>query len=143
MPDRVQLGAERDRISGRTGITRAIPQQSATPGEEADTFVSDTQIGTARADADRAADRAGSRSSAHNRSILPSFSVAKYGAQCDVDPYDPDAGDGFMPDCSTPITGNDPHDSYIKDSTALEQKWIKHLVQTWGKSNKPAACPTT
>ena len=39
-----------------------------------------------------------------------------------------------MPDCSTPITGNDPNDAYIKDSTALEQKWIKHLVKTWGKS---------
>jgi hypothetical protein len=68
------------------------------------------------------------------RSILPAFSVAKYGAQCDVDPYDNDAGDGIMTDCSTPIAGNDPHDAYIADSTALEQKWIRHLVKTWGRA---------
>lgn len=68
------------------------------------------------------------------RSILPAFSVAKYGAQCDVDPYDSDAGDGLATDCSTPIAGNDPRDAYIADSTAFEQKWIRHLVKTWGKS---------
>jgi hypothetical protein len=68
------------------------------------------------------------------RSILPAFSVAKYGAQCGVDPYDSDAGDGLETDCSTPIAGNDPHDAYIADSTAYEQKWIHHLVKTWGKS---------
>ena len=33
-----------------------------------------------------------------------SFSVAKYGAQCGVDPYNADAGDGLKPDCSTPLT---------------------------------------
>ena len=33
-----------------------------------------------------------------------SFSVAKYGAQCAVDPYNTDAGDGLKPDCSTPLT---------------------------------------
>jgi Glycoside hydrolase family 44 len=71
-----------------------------------------------------------------NRSILPAFSVAKYGAQCGVDPYDNDAGDGIMTDCSTPIAGNDPHDAYIPDSTALEQKWVHHLVKTWGSARK-------
>ena len=33
-----------------------------------------------------------------------SFSVAKYGPQCAVDPYNADAGDGLKPDCSTPLT---------------------------------------
>jgi hypothetical protein len=33
-----------------------------------------------------------------------SFSVAKYGAQCGVDPYNSDAGDGLKTDCSTPLT---------------------------------------
>jgi Glycoside hydrolase family 44 len=69
------------------------------------------------------------------RSILPSFSVAKYGAQCSTDYWDPDAGNGLKPDCSTPITGNDPHDSYVKDSVAKEQKWVAHLVQKWGAAN--------
>jgi Glycoside hydrolase family 44 len=68
------------------------------------------------------------------RSILPSFSVAKYGAQCDVDQYDHDAGDGYKPDCNTYITGNDPSDAYIADSPALEQKWLKHIVSKWSAS---------
>ncbi|MGC2619021.1 MAG: glycoside hydrolase family 44 protein [Acidobacteriaceae bacterium] len=33
-----------------------------------------------------------------------SFSVATYGAQCAVDPYNTDAGDGLMADCKTPVT---------------------------------------
>jgi hypothetical protein len=33
-----------------------------------------------------------------------SFSVATYGAQCSVDPYNTDAGDGLETDCSTPVT---------------------------------------
>ncbi len=33
-----------------------------------------------------------------------SFSVAKYGAQCSVDPYNTDAGDGLKTDCSTALT---------------------------------------
>jgi hypothetical protein len=68
------------------------------------------------------------------RAILPSFSVAKYGPQCSVDPYDDDAGNGVMPDCSTDITGNDPHDAYVADSPANERAWIQHLIAKWGKS---------
>ena len=35
-----------------------------------------------------------------------SYSVASLGAQCSVDPYNPDAGDGLETDCSTPVTTN-------------------------------------
>jgi hypothetical protein len=111
----------------------SYPEQSGTPGKEADDFVSDSK--SQGAQAMLTIPLAGWVAKlGHNRSILPSFSVGKYGAQCDVDPYDNDAGDGLKPDCSTPIAGNDPEDSYIKDSTKLEQRWVKHLVQTWGKS---------
>jgi hypothetical protein len=33
-----------------------------------------------------------------------SFSVAQFGTQCSVDPYNTDAGDGLETDCSTPVT---------------------------------------
>src|SRR5208337_3245106 len=33
-----------------------------------------------------------------------SFSVATYGAQCSVDQYNTDAGDGLKTDCQTPVT---------------------------------------
>src|SRR5208282_2219321 len=41
-----------------------------------------------------------------------SFSVAKYGAQCGVDPYNSDAGDGLKTDCATELTA-DPNDAYV------------------------------
>jgi len=40
-----------------------------------------------------------------------SFSVAKYGAQCSVDPYNTDAGNGVKSDCVTNLTA-DPNDAY-------------------------------
>src|SRR5208283_2675439 len=50
--------------------------------------------------------------SAENNNGHWSFSVAKYGAQCSTDPYNPDAGDGLKTDCSTPLTA-DPNDAYF------------------------------
>jgi hypothetical protein len=113
----------------------SYPQQSATPGEEADTFVSTSK--SANALPMLTVPLLGWVATlGNNRSIQPSFSVSKYGAQCDVDPYDNDAGDGLKPDCNTPIKDNDPRDAYVKDSPKTEQKWIKHLVKTWDKSSK-------
>ncbi len=41
-----------------------------------------------------------------------SFSVAKYGSQCAVDPFNTDAGDGLKTDCSTTLTAN-PNDANV------------------------------
>jgi len=41
-----------------------------------------------------------------------SFSVAKYGSQCSVDPFNTDAGDGLKTDCSTTLTAN-PNDANV------------------------------
>ena len=41
-----------------------------------------------------------------------SFSVAKYGSQCGVDPFNTDAGDGLKTDCSTILTAN-PNDANV------------------------------
>jgi hypothetical protein len=112
----------------------SYPQQSAVPGEEADTFITDTKA--AGAQPMLTVPLMGWVAKLGlGRAILPSFSVSKYGAQCASDPYDPDAGNGVETDCATDITGNDPNDSYVKDSPNTEQKWIRHLVKTWGKSN--------
>jgi glycosyl hydrolase family 44 len=40
-----------------------------------------------------------------------SFSVTKYGAQCGVDQFNPDAGNGLKPDCATHLTA-EPNDAY-------------------------------
>jgi hypothetical protein len=41
-----------------------------------------------------------------------SFSAAKYGAQCAVDPFNTDAGDGLETDCGTTLTAN-PNDANV------------------------------
>lgn len=120
---------------GQDWYFESYPGDSATAGADADQFISNTKSKGAEPLitiplAGWVAKLGG------GRSILPSFSVNKYGAQCDTDYWDPDAGNGYKPDCATPITGNDPNDAFVPDTPALEQKWVKHLVKTWGKSNK-------
>src|SRR5580692_8890002 len=73
-----------------------------------------------------------------------SFSVAKYGLQCAVDPYNSDAGDGVMSDCQTNITGNDPTDANVelKDSpqngdppgTVYRDQWAPELATAFGSA---------
>jgi hypothetical protein len=109
----------------------SYPQPSATPGEEADTFVRNTKA--AGAFPMLTVPLIGYVAKlGPNRSILSSFSVAKFGAQCSADPYDPDAGDGVKTNCGTDITGNNPLDAYVADSPFNEQYWIAHLISTWG-----------
>jgi hypothetical protein len=111
----------------------SYPQGSAKPGAEADAFVAATK--KAGAEPLLTIPMVGWVAKlGPNQSILPSFSVAKYGAQCSVDPYDTDAGDGLLPDCSTPITGNDPNDAYVPAGPGTENPWIKHLIARWGLS---------
>jgi hypothetical protein len=71
-----------------------------------------------------------------------SFSVAKYGAQCGVNPYNSDNGNGVESNCSTNITGNDPNDADvpIKDSpsagdppgTVYRNQWTAALAAAFG-----------
>ncbi len=72
-----------------------------------------------------------------------SFSVKKYGAQCAVNPYNSDAGDGVLTDCSTDLTGNDPTDANLQllDSPSsgdpanaiYRNQWIKSIAPLYGK----------
>ncbi len=118
---------------GNDWYFESYPQPSSTAGKEADTFVATSKSGGAQSMITVPL-LGWVAKLGQGRSLLPSFSVAKYGAQCGVDPYDSDAGNGLKRDCSTPIAGNDPTDSYVQDSVAKEQTWIAHLVQTWGNS---------
>jgi hypothetical protein len=71
-----------------------------------------------------------------SRSVLSSFSVAKYGAQTGVDPYDSDAGNGISTAAGNPfITGNDPNDANVPNSVSFEQGLLSHLVSHWGKAS--------
>ncbi|HJZ91222.1 MAG TPA: glycoside hydrolase family 44 protein, partial [Gemmataceae bacterium] len=66
-----------------------------------------------------------------DRSILGSFSVAKYGAQQSTDPFRPDLGNGVRTN-GTNVTGNDPNDAYVANSSTIERAWIQHLISTFG-----------
>jgi hypothetical protein len=73
-----------------------------------------------------------------------SFSVAKYGAQCAVNPYNSDDGDGVESDCQTNITGNNPNDANVElnDSpqsgdppgTVYRNQWAAALATAFGSA---------
>jgi fibronectin type 3 domain-containing protein len=62
-----------------------------------------------------------------------SFSVAKYGAQTGVDPWNADAGNGISAATGKYIVNN-PSDAYVPNSVAIQQSWLQHLLATWGTS---------
>jgi len=72
-----------------------------------------------------------------------SFSVAKYGSQCSVDPYNTDAGDGLKSDCVTDLTAN-PNDAYwpLLDQpgsndppgSVYRNQWAAALATAFGSS---------
>lgn len=69
-----------------------------------------------------------------DRAILPSYSVAKYGAQTGSDPYFPDAGNGISAATSEAITNNDPNDANFSTNSAYQQNYVQHLIGRWGAS---------
>ncbi len=79
-----------------------------------------------------------------NNGSAYSFGIAKYGAQCGINPYNSDDGNGLKPDCTTPITGNDPNDANfpLKDSpqngdpanTLYRNQWTAALATAFGSA---------
>ena len=61
-----------------------------------------------------------------------SYSVAKYGAQTGVDPYQADAGNGISAATGKAIVNNNPLDANTPNSPATQQAWVQHLLNTWG-----------
>ena len=74
-----------------------------------------------------------------------SFSVAKYGAQCAVDQFNSDAGDGVKTGCAVNITGNSPNDANIPlldgppspsdlPGSVYRSQWLPALASAFGGS---------
>lgn len=70
-----------------------------------------------------------------NRAGRASFSVAKYGAQTRHDPWFTDAGNGVRASDGKNITGNDPNDAYVPNTSLVQKEWVRHLVHTFGGSS--------
>ena len=69
-----------------------------------------------------------------NRSTLEGFSVKKYGAQQSTDPWNSDAGNGVSSATGKNITGNNPLDTGVANSTSIQQSWVQHFVSTFGSA---------
>ncbi len=69
--------------------------------------------------------------SPRNHPYFAGFSVAKYGPEQAVDPYDTDAGNGYYSN-GTAITGNDASDTSMAATPDFERQWIAHLQSTFG-----------
>ena len=69
------------------------------------------------------------------RSTLAGFSVKKYGAQKDTDPWNADAGNGVSAATGKEITGNDPAESGVLNSSTFQQLWVQHLVGKYGAAS--------
>src|SRR5579863_8389014 len=69
-----------------------------------------------------------------NRTTLEGFSVKKYGAQQATDPYNSDAGNGVSSSTGKDITGNNPLDTGVANSTTIQEGWLQHFVATYGSA---------
>jgi hypothetical protein len=111
----------------------SYPDTSATPGESADSVVANSKAAGAQPLITIPMMSWGPKLGA-GRAILPSYSIAKYGPQTGHDPYFPDAGNGVSVTNDTPITWNDPNDSYIPVDTNFQMGYVEHLTNNWGVS---------
>lgn len=110
----------------------SIPLGPGTPGEEADTFISESRQGGAEPMMTIPMVGWVAKLGA-NRAKLASFSRAKYGDQADCDwTWYPDACNGLLPNGTTPVTGNDPNDASLPADVVFERGFVQHLVSQWG-----------
>jgi len=111
----------------------SIAEKSSAPADSVDSFIGDSLAGGATPMMTLTTIGWVSKIGP-NRETIPSFSVAKYGAQEKTDPSHSDSGNGMKTDGKTPITGNDPNDSYVKSDPDFEAGLVHHLIDKWGNS---------
>lgn len=115
----------------------SYPESDPTPGGAADSVVADSKNGGAQplitVPMIGWAPKLGP-----NRSVVPSYSVAKYGPQTSFDPWFTDAGNGVGTNSATHtswiITTNNPNDAYVPAGVTFEQGYVQHLIGKWGGS---------
>ena len=117
---------------GQDWYFESIGDTSAIAGERGNTFISNTRAAGAQAMITIPmigwVAKLGS-----NRSKLASFSQAKYGAQTGNDwQWFPDAGNGILKSTGQPVSGNDPNDANVPNSSSFEKQWVQSIVGTFG-----------
>lgn len=121
---------------GNDWYFQCIAGSSATPGADADNFVSSTRSGGAEPILTIPMidwmPKLGP-----GRSKLASYSIAKYGPQVGNDwQWMPDAGNGIGTNAGTTwlITTNNPNDANFLTNSAFQQAWVRHLTNRWGRA---------
>ena len=108
----------------------SIAESSATPGQRGDDFVLNSRAGGAEPMITVPIIEYVAKVGA-NRSKLASFDSRVYGAQDDCDwQWFPQACNGLKG--GQPVTGNNPLDANVLNSTTLQGAWISHFVQRFG-----------
>jgi hypothetical protein len=115
----------------------SYPDSSAMPGATADDFVANSKASGAQPMITVPMIGWSPKLGA-GRSIIPSYSVAKYSAQTSTDPYLPNAGNGVGTNSTAHtswlITTNDPNDANFPTNSAFQQTYVQHLMNRWGSS---------
>jgi PKD repeat protein len=115
---------------GQDWYFESIGDSSATAGQRGDDFIVNSRAGNAEPMITipiiEYVAKVGS-----NRSKLASFNSNIYGPQDDCDwQWFPQACNGMH--SGQPITGNNPLDANVANSTALQGGWVSHIVQRFG-----------
>ncbi len=111
----------------------SYPDATSAPGSTADTFVATSKSGGAQPMI--TVPMIGwSPKLGPGRSIIWSYSVAKYGPQTSDDKWRTDAGNGISVTNNTPITWNDPTDANFQTGVSFQQGYVQHLITNWGVS---------
>jgi hypothetical protein len=111
----------------------SYPDSSAIPGATADAFVANSKVGGAQPMITIPMIGYSPKLGA-NRTIISSYSVAKYGPQTAADPYRTDDGNGLSVTNNTPITWNNPNDANFPTNVNFQQGYVQHLISQWGAS---------
>ena len=117
---------------------QSIAGSSATPGADANNFVSSTKSGGAEPILTIPMIDWMPKLGA-GRSKLASYSIAKYGPQVGNDwQWMPDAGNGIGTNTATQtswlITTNNPNDANYLTNSAFQQAWVQLLTNSWGRA---------
>ena len=117
---------------GQDWYFESLGDTSAVAGERGNTFITNTRAGGAQAMI--TVPMIGWIAKlGPSRGKLASFSQAKYGAQTGNDwQWFPDAGNGILQSTGQAVSGNDPNDANVPNSSALENQWVQSIVSTFG-----------
>jgi hypothetical protein len=119
--------------TGADWYFETYPDSSGTPSASADAFVDKTRAAGIGAEPMLTVPMLDYLANlGPGRTTLAGFSVRKYGAQKATDPWNSDAGNGLSAATGKEITGNDPFDSGVPNTPAIQKAWVQHLVAKYG-----------